>query len=58
MVELNLIELIREIKSYLGITRKRSIADVVQGLPQLTEQMNDLDVLADFGEDAAVLGVG
>ncbi|MCK5559516.1 MAG: methanogenesis marker 2 protein [Thermoplasmata archaeon] len=58
MVELNLTELIRELKSYLGITRKRFIADVVQGLPQIVEQMNDLEVLADFGEDAAVLAVG
>jgi putative methanogenesis marker protein 2 len=63
MTELELGSLITELKSYLGITRKRSIADVVKAFPKLAEvginETGDIgvEVIADFGEDAAVIAL-
>ena len=57
MLDLDLKKLIGELQNYLGITRKRPIANVVSKFPRLTEQLTDLEVLADFGEDAAVLAM-
>jgi putative methanogenesis marker protein 2 len=57
MLELNLEELVSELKGYMGITRKGPIADVVHSFPLLAEQMTSMEVLADFGEDAAVLSL-
>jgi putative methanogenesis marker protein 2 len=57
MLNLDLKKLIEELQNYLGITRKGPIANVVSKFPKLTEQLTSLEVLADFGEDAAVLAM-
>jgi putative methanogenesis marker protein 2 len=59
MVEhnLDLETLVSELKNYQGLTRKRTIADVVQAFPRLANIESHLEILADFGEDAAVLKV-
>ena len=57
MLELNLNELVSELKGYMGIIRKGPIAEVVHSFPQLADQMTSMEVLADFGEDAAVLSL-
>lgn len=54
MVDLDLKQLVSEIKGYMGITRKKQIGEVVASFPRLEDQLTDLEILADFGEDAAV----
>jgi putative methanogenesis marker protein 2 len=54
MVEIDLKQLVSEIKNYMGITRKSQIGEVVCSFPKLENQLSGLEVLADFGEDAAV----
>ncbi len=55
MLDIDLKTLITDLKSYLGVTRKHQIADVVSAFPRLTDQLAEMEILADFGEDAAVL---
>lgn len=57
MENIDLQSLIIELKSYQGITRKLSIADVVKAFPQIAKQASGMEVLADFGEDAAVISL-
>jgi putative methanogenesis marker protein 2 len=54
MDELDLKQLVLNLKSYMGITRKSQIGDVVSSFPKLEQYLSGLEVLADFGEDAAV----
>jgi putative methanogenesis marker protein 2 len=54
---LDLNSLVTEIKSYIGITRKRAIADVTKAFPYFSNKVTQFEVLADFGEDAAVLAL-
>ena len=49
MVDINLKELISELKGYPGITRKRPIKDVIKSFPQLNQTTMGIIVLADFG---------
>ena len=63
MTDLELKSLIKELKNYLGITRKHTIADVVKAFPKLAAfGINEtvgmgVEVIADFGEDAAVIAL-
>lgn len=57
MAKVNLETLINEIKTYMGITRKHPISDVINSFPTLKNQLTNFEVLADFGEDAAVLSL-
>ncbi len=53
----NLRDIVKELKNYIGLTRKKTIADVVHGIPQVSKLISGAEVLADFGEDAAVLSI-
>ena len=58
MDDLDLKKLVEDLHGYMGITRKRPIADVVNAFPGFTGGLSEVagvEVLADFGEDAAVL---
>jgi putative methanogenesis marker protein 2 len=57
MVKLDLKKLITDLRGYPGITRKLPIVDVVRTFPQFSSQGLGMKVLADFGEDAAVLSL-
>jgi len=57
MAKVNMDNLINELKTYMGITRKHSISDVIKSFPSLKDQLTSFEVLADFGEDAAVLSL-
>jgi putative methanogenesis marker protein 2 len=54
MVDIDLKQLVSDIKSYMGITRKSRIGDLVRSFPKLDQYLSGLEILADFGEDAAV----
>ncbi|MDH7597717.1 MAG: methanogenesis marker 2 protein [Methanothrix sp.] len=45
--------LVSELRSFVGITRKRSIGDMLRYFPAISDK-----VIADFGEDAAVIDNG
>ncbi len=55
MLELDLKQLISELKGYMGITRKAQIHDVVRSFPHFVDLFSKIEIVADFGEDAAVL---
>lgn len=57
MLDLDLTKLIIDLKGYMGITRKYPIKNVISSFPQLKDRMAELEVLADFGEDAAVIAL-
>jgi putative methanogenesis marker protein 2 len=51
---MNLDELVKEIRSHPGLTRKRLISEVINFFPNVSTG----EVLASYGEDAAVLAYG
>lgn len=51
---MNLDELVKQIHSHPGVTRKRLISEVINYFPNVSGG----DVLASYGEDAAVLAFG
>jgi len=51
---MNLDELVKEIRSHPGVTRKRLISEVINFFPNVSTG----EVLASYGEDAAVLAFG
>ena len=57
MVDINLKKLVSELKSYPGITRKGPISNVIKAFPQFSQSSTVVQVLADFGEDAAGLSL-
>ena len=57
MVNTDLNKLVEELKNYQGITRKRPIAEVVHSFPGLVQSSSGMQVIADFGEDAAVISL-
>jgi hypothetical protein len=60
MDDLDLKRLVDELQGYMGITRKGPIADVVGAFPGFYSGLAEaagVEILADFGEDAAVLGM-
>jgi hypothetical protein len=57
MVDVDLRKLVNDLKGFMGVTRKRPIGDVVKAFPNLTVPTTGIQVLADFGEDAAVLSL-
>ncbi len=57
MENLDLRNLISELKTYLGVTRKQPIGSVVNAFPQLSNLDSKLEILASFGEDAAVIDI-
>lgn len=50
---MNLESLVAELRGFVGITRKKQIGDLTKHFPVLSEK-----VIADFGEDAAVIDDG
>lgn len=56
-LDLDLAKLVNELKNYKGITRKRPIEDVVKSFPTMDKLGAGIQVLADFGEDAAVISL-
>ncbi len=50
---MNLKSLASELQGFAGVTRKKQIGDLVRHFPSFSDQ-----VIADFGEDAAVIGDG
>jgi hypothetical protein len=50
---MNLEPLVAELRGFAGITRKKQIGDLVEHFPVLSEK-----IIADFGEDAAVIDDG
>jgi uncharacterized protein len=53
MAPMNLESLASELCSFVGVTRKKQIGDFVRHFPQVSDK-----VVADFGEDAAVIDDG
>ncbi len=50
---MNLEPLVAELRGFVGITRKKQIGDLIEHFPVLSEK-----IIADFGEDAAVIDDG
>ncbi len=50
---MNLESLVAELRGFVGITRKKQIGDLIEHFPVLSEK-----IIADFGEDAAVIDDG
>jgi uncharacterized protein len=50
---MNLVPLVAELRGFVGITRKKQIGDLIEHFPVLSER-----IIADFGEDAAVIDDG
>ena len=56
-LDIDLPKLVNSLKNYKGITRKRPIEDVVKSFPVMDKLGAGIQVLADFGEDAAVISL-